>query len=238
VKAFVPSGQPLGKRFYRGGDDSVGTTIVGVVADTRFNSFRAPAPPIAFWTFAADTTFRGPAQSLFVEIDPAVPNVVASVRSLIASVDRNIEILSVRSLDEQIASSISNERIVASLSGFFGLFALVLAMIGLYGLMAYAVASRTREIGIRIALGAASSRVARSVLGEALILVVIGLLVGVPAALAASRVGQALLYGMTPADAPTMLITAGLLALVATIAAAIPAWRASRIDPAGMLRSE
>jgi predicted permease len=238
VKLYVPSGQPLGKRFYRGADDTLGTQIVGVVADAKFNSFRDAAPPIAYWTYAADTTFRGPAQSLFVRIDPKVPNAVPAIRSAIASIDRNVEVLSVRTLDAQIAGTISNERIVASLSGFFGLFALILAMVGLYGLMAYAVASRTREIGIRIALGAEADRVARSVLVEALSLVAIGLVVGVPAALAASRVGQALLYGMTPADAPTMFITAGLLALVATIAAAIPAWRASRIDPVGMLRTE
>jgi ABC-type antimicrobial peptide transport system permease subunit len=104
--------------------------------------------------------------------------------------------------------------------------------------MAYAVTSRTREIGIRIALGAESNRVARSVVVEALGLVAIGLLIGAPAAIAASRVGQALLYGVSVGDVPTMAITASLLALVAGIAASIPAWRAARIDPVGMLRSE
>src|SRR5262249_5455088 len=160
-------------------------------------------------------TFRGPAQALFVRIDPNIPNVVAAVRRAIASVDRNVEITLVRSLDDQIAGSMSNEQIVATLSAFFGAFALVLAMIGLYGLMAYAVTSRTREIGIRIALGAESDRVAGSVMAEALGLVAIGLVVGIPAALAASKVGQALLYGMSAGDAPTMMITAALLALVA-----------------------
>ena len=238
VKQYVPSGRPLGRRFYRASGDSLGTEIVGVVADVKFNSFRDATPPIAYWDYASDTTFRGPAQALLVRVDPNIPNVVPSVRSLIASIDRNVEILGVRPLEAQIDGSISNERIVATLSAFFGGFALVLAMIGLYGLMAYAVASRTREIGIRIALGAESDRVARSVMIEALSLVGIGLVIGVPAAMVASRVGQALLYGMKPGDAPTMLITAGLLAIVAAIAAAIPAWRASRIDPVGMLRSE
>jgi predicted permease len=240
VKRYVPSGQPLGRRFYRGSpaEDSTGTVIVGVVADVKFNSFRDPTPPIAYWSFTADTTFRGPAQALFVRVDPRVANVVSSVRSLVASIDRNVEILGTRPLDAQIEGTISNERIVATLSAFFGGFALVLAMIGLYGLMAYAVTSRTREIGIRIALGAASNRVARSVLLEALTLVGVGLAVGAPAAMVAGRVGQALLYGMSAGDAPTMLITAGLLALVAAIAASIPAWRAARIDPVGMLRSE
>ena len=238
VKQYVPSGQPLGRRFYYGNADLIGAEIVGVVADAKFNSFRSDAPPIAYWTYAADTSFRGPAQALFVRVDPGIPNVTASVRSAIASIDRNVEVLGVRALDAQIDASISSERIVAMLSAFFGAFALVLAMIGLYGLMAYAVTSRARDIGIRIALGAASDRVARSVLAEALMLVAAGLAVGVPAAFVASKVGQALLYGMTPGDVPTMLITAGLLALVAAIAASIPAWRASRIDPVGMLRSE
>jgi predicted permease len=240
VKRYVPSGKPLGRRFYRGDprDDSTGAVIVGVVADVKFNSFRDPTPPIAYWSFTADTTFRGPAQVLMVRVDPRTANVVPSVRMLVASIDRNVEILGMRPLDAQIEGTISNERIVATLSAFFGGFALVLAMIGLYGLMAYAVTSRTREIGIRIALGAESNRVARSVLVEALSLVGIGIVVGVPAAILESRVGQALLYGMTAGDAPTMLMTAALLALVAGVAASIPAWRASRIDPVGMLRSE
>jgi predicted permease len=238
VRQYVPSNQPLGKRFYRGAEDSLGTTIVGVVADVKFNSFRDPAPPIAYWTYAADTAFRGPAQSLFLRVDPHVPNMIPAVRNLVASIDRNVEVLGARQLEAQIDGSISNERIVASLSGFFGVFALVLAMVGLYGLMAYSVTSRTREIGIRIALGAESDRVAGSIMWEALKLVAIGLAAGIPAALAASRVGQALLYDLAPGDVPTMLITTGLLALVAAIAAAIPAWRAARIDPVGMLRAE
>jgi predicted permease len=238
VRMYVPSGQPIGKRFYGATRDSLGTTIVGVVADNKFRSFREPAPPIAYWTFASDTTFRGPTQALFVRIDPNVPNVVPAIRRAIASIDPKVEIPLVRSLDDQIAGSISNEKIVATLSAFFGAFALILAMIGLYGLMAYAVTSRSREIGIRIALGAESKSVARAVLREAMALVGVGLLIGVPAAIAVSRVGRALLYGMAPDDAPTMVITAALLAIVAGIAASIPAWRASRIDPVGMLRSE
>lgn len=240
VKRYVPSGQPLGKRFYRGSpsEDSIGTVIVGVVGDVKFNSFRGTTPPIAYWTYAADTSFRGPPQTLLVRMEPKGGASVQAIRSAIASIDSKVEILGVRPLEGIIDASISNERIVATLSGFFGVFALVLAMIGLYGLMAYAVTSRTREIGIRIALGAESKRVARSVLGEAMSLVAIGLAIGAPAAFFASRVGQALLYGMTAGDVPTMIVTAGLLALVAGIAASIPAWRASRIDPVGMLRSE
>ena len=240
VKKYVPSGQAVGRRFYRGavGEDSTGTLIVGVVADVKFNSFRDETPPIAYWSYAADTLFRGPAQALFVRVDPDIPNVVPAVRAAVTSTGSGIEVLGGRSLDAQVASTISNERLVATLSAFFGAFALVLAMIGLYGLMAYAVASRSREIGIRIALGAESKRVARSVLTEALTLVAIGLVIGAPVAIAVSKVGQALLYGMKPGDAPTMVITAGLLAFVAAIAASIPAWRASRIDPVGMLRSE
>lgn len=238
VRHYVPSNAPLGRRFYRGAEDTVGTEIVGVVADVKLNSFRDETPPIAYWTFAADTSFRGPGQSLFARVDPSVPGVVASVRSVFAGIDRRVEVLGVRRLDEIVDGSISNERLVASLSGFFGIFALVLAMIGLYGLMAYAVASRTRELGIRIALGAESRRVAGSVMREAMALVVVGLIIGIPAALGVSRVGRALLYGMTPDDVPTMVITATLLAAVACGAAAIPAWRAARIDPAGMLRTE
>jgi hypothetical protein len=238
VRLYVPSGQPLGRRIYRGSEDSLGMQIAGVVANAKFRSFRDQPPPIAYWIYASDTAFRGPAQSLFVRVDPKISGVIPAIRSVIAAADRNIEVTSVRSLDEQIAGTVSNERLVATLSAFFGVFALALAMIGLYGLMAYAVASRTREIGIRIALGAESNRVAGSVMAEALSLVALGLVIGIPAALAASKIGRALLYGMSPGDAPTMVITAGLLTVVAGLAASIPAWRAAKIDPVGMLRSE
>jgi predicted permease len=238
VRTFVPGGSPLGKRFYRGPNDSTGVTIVGVVADVRFNDYREPTPPIAYWQYASDTTFGGPPLSLFVRVDPNLQNVTQSIRSLYASIDRNVEVLGVRQLEAMIDATISNERMVASLSGFFGGFALVLAMIGLYGLMAYAVTSRTRELGIRIALGAESKRVARSVVMEAMTVVFIGIAVGLPLALAAAKVGRALLFGLQPSDAPTLAITVALLAVVAVIAVALPAWRASRIDPVTMLRTE
>jgi predicted permease len=238
VKAFVPSGNAIGRRFYRSPNDSLGVTIVGVVGDVRFNDFREPTPPIAYWQYAADTSFAGPPFSLMLRVDPRVQNVIPSIRALYASVDRNVEILNIRQLEAQIDASISNERMVASLSGFFGAFALVLAMIGLYGLMAYAVTARTRELGIRIALGAESRRVARSVLTEAMTLVAIGVAIGLPLALAAARLGRALLYGLQPSDAPTLAITIALLGSVAMIAVALPAWRASRIDPVTMLRTE
>ena len=149
---------------------------------------------------------------------------------------RNVEVLGLRSLDAQIAGSISNERIVASLSGFFGLFALTLAMIGLYGLMAYAVASRTREIGIRLALGAQRSDIFRLVLNHGMKMALIGVALGLIAAFALTRLLSKLLYGVSATDPITFIAIAFLVTAVAVLAFVIPARRATKVDPLVALR--
>jgi ABC-type antimicrobial peptide transport system permease subunit len=153
-------------------------------------------------------------------------------------VDRNLPVLDVRTQDEQIAASLQQPRIFAELTAGFGALALVLACIGIYGIMAYAVSQRTNEIGIRMALGAEPGRVRRMVVGEASWITLIGVSAGVAGALALSRVVASMLYGLKAWDPATLVVAATLLVFVALGASWIPARRAAGVDPMRALRHE
>ena len=146
--------------------------------------------------------------------------------------------IEVRTLSEQVDATITQERMMAMLVSAFGCVALALACVGLYGLLAYSVASRTREIGIRIALGAERRRVIGLVLARAALLVSIGLAIGLPAAWAASRWISSMLFGLTPTDPTVVESAVVLLMLTAQLAAYLPAWRASRVDRLIALRHD
>jgi ABC-type antimicrobial peptide transport system permease subunit len=163
---------------------------------------------------------------------------MGAIRNEVRGLDSNIPIYSLRSADEQIDNSLRIERLIASLSSVFGLLATLLAVIGLYGVMAYAVSRRTREIGIRMALGAINSDVIWMVMREVLLLVAIGVAIGVPAAILLSQFVKSQLFGLEPHDPSTILASTVLLALVAGLAGLIPALRASRIDPMRALHYE
>jgi ABC-type antimicrobial peptide transport system permease subunit len=164
--------------------------------------------------------------------------VLPAIRDAIASVDKDLPLVDVRTQTEQIDEILSNERLFAALAGAFGVLALVLACTGIYGIMAYTVARRTNEIGIRIALGAQTGQVLRMVLGEASWLAVCGIAIGLGCALWLTRFLSSLLYGLKPSD-PVTLIVAALLLLAAALAAGwTPAWRASQVQPMEALRHE
>jgi ABC-type antimicrobial peptide transport system permease subunit len=164
--------------------------------------------------------------------------IVLSLRAAVATVDSNLPLLDVRTQQQQINSTMRPERIFANLSAGFGVLALVLASIGMYGIMAYSVSRRTNEIGIRMALGAQPRLVLGMVLGEASRLVAIGIVVGVCAALAMGRVIASMLYGLNSWDPVTLMSSAALLIGVAIAASWIPARRAAGVDPMRALRHE
>jgi ABC-type antimicrobial peptide transport system permease subunit len=168
--------------------------------------------------------------------DPS--RIVAAVRQAVQAVDKNLPVTHLKTLATQVDESLMQERLIGTLSGFFGLLSLALAAIGLYGLMAYAVSQRTHEIGIRMALGGQRRDVLWLVLKEALRLVLIGMSIGLFAALAASRLIANQLFGLTPSDPKTFALASLLLVAVAAFAGYLPAKRASKVDPMVALRYE
>jgi ABC-type antimicrobial peptide transport system permease subunit len=170
------------------------------------------------------------------EKDPAVAT--TAVLRAIAEADRRLPVFGVRTLDEQLDDSLVEERLVASLSGMFGLLAVTLACVGLYGLMAYAVNRRINEIGVRMALGARREQIAGMILAESLLLVIAGLAIGIPSALGAARLIRSELYGLNPSDPMNMLIAVAVMVGVSALAGYLPARRAMRIDPMVALRHE
>jgi ABC-type antimicrobial peptide transport system permease subunit len=171
-----------------------------------------------------------------VEGDPAP--IIGALTREIHNIDRSLLISNPRTMASQIDSTLALDRLMTTLTTLFGLLAVVLAAVGLYGVMAYTVAARTREIGIRMALGADRARLLRLVLGRSASIAAVGILAGVPAALWASRAIKSFLFGLTATDTKTYLTVAALLFAVALAATWIPARRASRVDPMVALRWE
>jgi ABC-type antimicrobial peptide transport system permease subunit len=165
-------------------------------------------------------------------------SVLSQVRAVVASVDRDLPLVEVRTMTEQIKATMSDERIFAQLTSGFGILALVLACIGIYGIMAYTVARRTSEIGIRMALGAQAGQVLGMVLREASWIAVAGVALGVCGTLWLVRFLSAMLYGLKPWDPLTLTGAAALLIVIALLAGLGPARRASRVDPMSALRHE
>jgi predicted permease len=208
--------------------------IVGVAADSRVD-VRQPAKDTWYCSYA-----QNPDPKMFYYVrSTADPNRVASdVRRVVRAADPGIPIGDLKPMDIRIGESIYTERLIAILSGVFGLLATLLAAIGIYGVVAYAVARRTAEIGIRIALGAQPSRVLRMILLEAGRMAALGIVIGLAAAFALSRLVASQLFGVQPADPAVFAGAAAGLALVALAAALVPAWRAARIQPVQALKFE
>jgi ABC-type antimicrobial peptide transport system permease subunit len=175
---------------------------------------------------------------MYVQTRDEPARIAQALREAVRQVDDAIPVHDMRTLDEQVDRAVSSERLVASLTAVFGLLATLLATIGLYGVMSYTVARRTREIGVRVALGAAAKDISWLVTREVILLVGMGVASAVPVLWGLTRLVESQLYGVTPLDPPTIALAIGLLAGVAALAGLLPARRAARIDPLVALRYE
>jgi predicted permease len=238
ARKFFAGRDPIGRHLGFGSDPGTKTDmeVIGVVKDIKYTSLRDEIPPQAYTPYLASR--GGGGMTVYVRTAADPHGMMNLIREKVRDLDANMPIFDMRTTDEQIQNSLSAERMIASLSTVFGLLATILAGVGLYGLMAYNVVQRTREIGIRMALGAAQRDVVWMVMRDVLILVGIGIGVGVPVALALTSVVRSQLYGLSGHDPFTLIIATVGLAFVALAAGYIPAMRASRLDPMRALRYE
>jgi predicted permease len=233
---FFPGKNPVGQTF-KGGD--VHAVVVGICGNTRFKDLRNTPPP-TFYLFSRQIGDYGPGgqMTFAVKTASAPASIAVSARKAVGAFDRNLPVYRLRTQEEQIDESLHAERLFALLTSGFGVLALVLACIGIYGIMAYTVARRTNEIGIRLALGAPRRSVMTMVLSEALTLSVIGVLAGMAITLLLTRSLQSMLFGLKPYDPLTLVAAALLLSAVALLASFLPARAAARVDPIQALRRE
>jgi predicted permease len=236
ARRFFPSGGAIGKRW--SGTDRLepdSPVIVGVVQDAKYVDVRAATPNMVYRLAQAS-----PVEVLGnLEIRASAPSALAvTVRQALAEIEPDLPVFDLVPLDRRLNRGLTNDRLIANLTSTFGIVALMLACLGLYGTISYGVARRTTELGVRIALGADRASVAWLVIREAATLVAIGAALGLPLAFAAGRSIVSLLHGVDAVDPASYSLATVLLALVAGVAAYLPARRASRIDPMVALRSE
>jgi predicted permease len=249
---FSPGEDPIDRRFGLNLPENVNTfRIVGIVGDAKFAGFalNRPARPMFFVPLAQTVTYASPLMQrvetashyvggLLLVTDMPVGSLEPQVARVLAGADPNLTVISVRTLSEQVERSFDQQRAVASLAGLFGVVALVLAAIGLYGVMAYTVTRRTTEIGLRMALGADRGHVIGLVLGGAFRRAAIGLVLGVPVAVGAGYLLSAQLYGVQFWDPVALSVAVGALAIAAAIASIVPASRAAALAPMTALRTD
>jgi predicted permease len=238
VRKFFPKQDPVGRHMGNAEHDEPpqgpqpGYRIVGVVADSKYDSLRREIQPTMFMPLVSNRAYF----ELRTAADPTA--LVEQVRQIVSSADNNLPLFDVRTQAQQIEQTLYQERLMSRLATFFALLALTLACVGLYGLLSYDVAQRTRELGIRTALGAQRSNLMRLVVRQGLLLVFIGAAVGIGAAIGLTRLMASMLFNVHPSDPVTYVSVAILLLLVALAACYIPARRAASIDPMQALRTE
>ncbi|MGA2607877.1 MAG: ABC transporter permease [Terriglobia bacterium] len=239
ARKFYPNFNPVG-RFFRLGEDQgkLGPPIqiVGVVRDSKYVSLREETPPTAFFPITQEPGFGG-GPNFLIRTSTRPSAVLSLIRAAVADVDKSIS-LDFNTLAQQVDDSLIQERVLATLSGFFGGLALLLAMIGLYGAMSYMVTQRQTEFGVRMALGAARGSILRLVLRDVVTVIVAGVMVGASISLLSVQLLQKFLFGLAAHDTLTLALAIGVLSVVAFIAGYLPARRATKVDPMVALRYE
>jgi predicted permease len=232
VQYFYGGRDPLGRRIRMQGDRE----IIGVVRDVKYRNVKEEVPRQVFLPYLQATEVFGMAAWVRAASSPQA--VMAASRRAVAELDAKLPVYRVQTMEAQIDNVLVAERVVATLAASFGVLATVLAVVGLYGVMAHSVARRTREIGIRIALGAERRNLVWTVMREVLLLAGVGMAVGLPSAWGLARLAQSLLFDVQPADPLTLAAVAAGMTLVACLAGYGPAARAAKVDPVVALRYE
>jgi putative ABC transport system permease protein len=235
ARKYWPRENPIGQRFSFHGDSGPWMEVVGVVGDTRQWGLRVPPRPEEYQPFFG-STYGGTILVLHTAL-PAL-SLAPAVKQQVAALDPDLPVFHVRTMNQLVAQQSAGDRIASLLIGLFAGLAVLLAAVGIYGVMAYVVAQRTNEIGIHMALGAQKSDVLRMVAGQGLKLALIGVAIGVAAALALTRFLSSLLYGVKPTDPLTFIAVSLILIAVALLACYVPARRAAKVDPMEALRQE
>ena len=239
VRRYFEKEDPIGKRFTAGLGRGTGGpkmwTIVGVIGNTKQRGLASEITPEV-----TASSLQWPLSTMTLVLRTSVPplSVASAVRKEVSDLDKNLPLFGVQTMDDLLSAEVASQRFNAGALAGFAALAVLLAAVGIYGVMAYAVSQRTREMGVRIALGAGAGNVLRMILSQGLRLAVIGVALGLVASFALTRLMTGLLFGVKPTDPGTFGLVTGALLAVAVIACWIPAWRATRVDPVIALRYE
>ncbi|HUE88102.1 MAG TPA: ABC transporter permease [Vicinamibacterales bacterium] len=235
VAKFFPNEDPVGRRFGSSPETSDQIEIVGVVRDVKYSALREPAPPTMYVPYQ-QSPLRG--MAFVIRTTGAPASSMPAIREAVREVDANVPLMDLTTQMEQIERRYAPERVFAQAYALFGGLALLVASIGLFGLMSYSVTRRTTEIGIRMALGAQQRSVLQMVMRESLVLVAIGVVIGAAAAVGAGRFIESLLFGLESTDVATSVVAVAVMTCVSAFAGYLPARRASRLDPMVALRHD
>jgi predicted permease len=241
ARLMWPTGEPIGKHFRLNGPKGPDVEVVGIAQDGRYLDLTESQRAYMFLPLFQEAQLFGcrwGADVLVVRTPSEATAQAGAVRSIVRSVDPSVSVLSMTTMDRHVRSALYGDRLIVQLAGSMGLLGLVLAAIGLFGVVSYSVTRRTREIGVRIALGAARSEIMRQVFGRALVLAGVGIAIGVGLAMVFGRAMSSVVFGVSVRDPLTFVVAAATMTLVTLAGAAIPARRAASIDPIRALRQD